>query len=116
MPGALDLLYSLQGRDQTANVPARRQGAVRCSVVVAGRWPGAVDWYLVKAGIRRELFGPIVTRDCVRNLLPHSEPLLHATKLLALAPEQALVVSDTDSGLRSARAAQMATAGVPSGL
>jgi phosphoglycolate phosphatase-like HAD superfamily hydrolase len=48
--------------------------------------------------------------------LPHSEALLTATAHLGLAANHVLVVSDTDVNLRSARAAEMATAGVLSGL
>jgi beta-phosphoglucomutase-like phosphatase (HAD superfamily) len=58
----------------------------------------------------------ILGRNDVRNLLPHSEVLLIAAAQLLLEPGQLLMVSDTESNLRAARATQMATVGVLCGL
>ena len=52
----------------------------------------------------------------MRNLLPNSEAYLSAANQLGLDSNQILVVSDSKMNLRSARAAQMATAGVLCGL
>ncbi|NJN82789.1 MAG: HAD family hydrolase, partial [Caldilineaceae bacterium] len=75
-----------------------------------------VDQFLEDARIAPETFARIITRTDVRNPLPHSEALLTITSELSLAPSNVLMISDTDVNLRSARAAQMATAGVLCGL
>ncbi|MCB0108133.1 MAG: AI-2E family transporter [Caldilineaceae bacterium] len=62
------------------------------------------------------LFQAVATRDSVRNLLPHSEGLIWLAEQLAIAPEQILIVSDTDVNLRAGRAMGMASAGVLCGL
>jgi predicted PurR-regulated permease PerM/phosphoglycolate phosphatase-like HAD superfamily hydrolase len=58
----------------------------------------------------------VMGREDVRNLLPNSEAYLSAAEQLELDTNQILVVSDSKMNLRSARAAQMATAGVLCGL
>jgi predicted PurR-regulated permease PerM/phosphoglycolate phosphatase-like HAD superfamily hydrolase len=72
--------------------------------------------FLECAGFPANLFAAVVTGDDVRNLLPHSEGLVATAERLGLAPGQLLVVSDTELNLRAARAMEMATAGVLSGL
>ena len=72
--------------------------------------------FLEKADLPPDLFAVMIGREDVGNLLPHSDPLLAAANRLFLEPNQVLMVSDTDSNLRSARAMEMATVGVLCGL
>jgi HAD superfamily hydrolase (TIGR01509 family) len=76
----------------------------------------SLQYFLQATWIDASLFHTIATRDDVRNLLPHSQGLLYLAQQLALAPEQILVVSDSDVNLRAGRAMGMAAAGVLSGL
>lgn len=100
--GAADLLHTLYRHYRLAIVSTRSRADV-CAI-------------LERASLPAECIAVIVCRDDAPNLLPHSEPLVLATNRLGLESNQMLVVSDTDSTLRAARAAQMATAGVLSGL
>jgi phosphoglycolate phosphatase-like HAD superfamily hydrolase len=72
--------------------------------------------FIEKADLAPDLFALIIGREDVGNLLPHSDPLIAAANRLFLEPNQMLMVSDTDSNLRSARAMEMATVGVLCGL
>lgn len=72
--------------------------------------------FIKKADLAPDLFALLIGREDVGNLLPHSDPLIAATNRLFLEPNQILMVSDTDSNLRSARAMEMATVGVLCGL
>lgn len=79
------------------------------------------DRHLVETFLRKEnlddgIFQLLLAREDVRSLLPHSEGLLRLVEQLGLEPGQILVVSDTDTNLRAARAMGMAVAGVLSGL
>jgi predicted PurR-regulated permease PerM/phosphoglycolate phosphatase-like HAD superfamily hydrolase len=76
----------------------------------------AVEHFLECAGLPASLFATVVTGDDVRNLLPHSEGLVATAERLGMAPGQLLMVSDTELNLRAARAMEMATAGVLTGL
>jgi predicted PurR-regulated permease PerM/phosphoglycolate phosphatase-like HAD superfamily hydrolase len=102
LPGVADLLARLVDRYRLALVSTRATGEIEC--------------FLDRSEIDPTLFSLVLSRDHVRNLLPHSEPLLTLVSQLMLEPAQVLVVSDTDVNLRTARVAQMATAGVLSGL
>ncbi len=85
-------------------------------VLVSTRACDDIRSFLSHARLNAETFALIIDQDSVRNLLPNSDSLLLATTHLMLEPDQMLVVSDTDANLRSARATQMATAGVLCGL
>jgi predicted PurR-regulated permease PerM/phosphoglycolate phosphatase-like HAD superfamily hydrolase len=85
-------------------------------VLVSTRDETDIRHFLRNSGLAPSTFALILGRNDVRNLLPHSEALMTATAQLALEPDQVLVVSDTDSNLRSARAAELATVGVLCGL
>lgn len=102
LPHVTDILQELKPRYQMA--------------IVSTRSRATVENFLSKYDLGREFFESIVTRDDVRNLMPHGEGLLQAAKQLDLEPDALLVVSDTDVNLRSGRAVQMATAGILSGL
>jgi predicted PurR-regulated permease PerM/phosphoglycolate phosphatase-like HAD superfamily hydrolase len=72
--------------------------------------------FLQRADIAPDHLSVIIGREDVSNMLPHSDPLTLAINRLFLEPSQVLMVSDTDSNLRSARAMEMATVGVLCGL
>ncbi len=85
-------------------------------VLVTTRDEPAIRHFFRNAGLSPTLFALILGCNDVRNLLPHSEALVQATSQLILEPSQVLMVSDSDSNLRAARAAEMATVGVLCGL
>jgi phosphoglycolate phosphatase len=84
--------------------------------LITTRSQKTVARFLECAGFPANLFAAVVTGDDVRNLLPHSEGLVAAADRLGVAPGQLLLVSDTELNLRAARAMEMATAGVLTGL
>lgn len=84
--------------------------------IVSTRSRSEISAFLSKANLPREAISVIMGREDVRNLLPNSEAYLTAAQHLELDSNQMLVVSDSKMNLRSARAAQMATAGVLCGL
>jgi len=84
--------------------------------LISARDRQAVDSFLSAVRLDDGIFAFMITREDVRSLLPHSESLLTVTEKLRLQPDQILVVSDTDTNLRAARAMGMAVAGVLSGL
>ena len=75
-----------------------------------------ISAFLSKSNLPREAITVVLGREDVRNLLPNSEAYFSAAEQLEIEPNQILVVSDSKMNLRSARAAQMATAGVLCGL
>ncbi len=84
--------------------------------VVSTRLRAEVDEVLGRSTIAPHTFDAIIAREDVKNILPSVDPLQKAASLLQVQPGHMLVVSDTEVGLRSARATEMATAGVTSGL
>jgi len=84
--------------------------------LVSTRMQPEVNGTLIRSGVDQGVFDAIVTREESKNIQPSVDPLQKIATLLRVAPEHMLIVSDTDVGLRSARAAEMATAGVTSGL
>lgn len=84
--------------------------------LISTRSRQTVELFLDKSGLGNGLFASVITREDVRNLLPHSEGLLLAAGQMNLDPNHLLVVSDTDINLRSGRATEMATAGALWGL
>ncbi|MEZ4710919.1 MAG: AI-2E family transporter [Caldilineaceae bacterium] len=75
-----------------------------------------VDQFLDRSGLNSGLFDTVIAQEDVRNLMPHVEGLMKISEAWQLPPNTMLVVSDTDANLRSGRAANMATAGVLTGL
>jgi len=102
LPDVDDVLHELQ--------PNYRLG------LISTRSQSTVEQFLANAHLENGLFRSVITREDVRNLVPHSEGLLKAASELHVEPSSLLVVSDTDMTLRSGRAASMATAGVLNGL
>lgn len=90
--------------------------ATYCLALITARKARSLRPFFQFNQISETLFCTIATRDEVRNLLPHSDGLRYLSQQLALAPEQMLVVSDSDVNLRTARAMGMATAAVLNGL
>jgi predicted PurR-regulated permease PerM/beta-phosphoglucomutase-like phosphatase (HAD superfamily) len=76
----------------------------------------SIDHFLTQHNLQAQLFTTVVTCEELHNLLPHGEGLLTIAQRLQLQPNQLLMLSDTDANLRAARAMQMATVGVLSGL
>ncbi len=102
IPGVRQTLTSLAASYRLALVSTRRRSEI--------------DSFLHQNGLDPALFAAIVGREATRNLLPNSEPLRAIIEALGTSPAQMLMVSDTDSNLRSARAMEMATVGVLCGL
>lgn len=65
---------------------------------------------------KTDVFEAVVTRDDVRRLKPHPEPVIKAAEALGLPPEQCLMVGDTSPDVRSAKRAGAQAAGVLCGL
>ncbi len=85
-------------------------------ILISPRRHADIDCFLASAGLSADRFALIVGREDTRNLLPHSDPLLFVLAQTGLEAGQLLMVSDTDSNLRSARTMEIATAGVLCGL
>ena len=102
LPGVPLMLEKLAQQYQLAIVSTRPREEIVC--------------FLERADISPNIFTLLIGREDVGNLLPHSDPLMFATNSFFLEPSRVLMVSDTDSNLRSARAIEMATVGVLCGL
>ena len=102
LDGIDDLLQNLSARYQLILVSTRRRADIDC--------------FWQHAGLPTDRFALIVGQEDTSNLLPQSDPLLYILTQLGLEAGQLLMVSDTDSNLRSARAMEIATAGVLCGL
>lgn len=84
--------------------------------LISTRERDAVEHFLRCAHFDEQLFTVMLTREEMRSFLPHSEGLTTIADRLNLQPAQLLIVSDTDANLRAARAMEMATAGVLTGV
>ena len=84
--------------------------------LISTRERATVEHFLRCAHFDEQTFAVVVSRETMRNFLPHSEGLATIAEQLNLQPAQLLMVSDTDVNLRAARAMEMATAGVLTGL
>ncbi len=60
-------------------------------------------------------FGIVVSGDTLPHKKPHPAPLLHAAEFFAVAPQQSLMVGDSISDVKAARAAGFMIACVPYG-
>ncbi len=63
-----------------------------------------------------DVFAVVVTRDDVRRLKPHPEPIFRAAAVLELSAAQCVMVGDTLADVRAARAANAAAVGVLTGF
>lgn len=74
-----------------------------------------VDRFIAQFGLDGE-FTAIVTRDDVKRLKPHAEPVQRAAEELELLPEQCIVIGDTSMDIRAGKRAGALTVGVLSGF
>ena len=74
-----------------------------------------VDRFIAQFGLDGE-FTAIVTRDDVKRLKPHAEPVQRAAEELELPPEQCIVIGDTSMDIRAGKRAGALTVGVLSGF
>jgi HAD superfamily hydrolase (TIGR01509 family) len=63
-----------------------------------------------------QYFGAIVTREDVRRLKPHREPILRAAEQLGMPPERCIVVGDTTVDVQSGKRAGAMTVAVLCGF
>ncbi len=117
----LDWLRGYPPAEELELLPGVRAALDRYAVayrlaLVSGRTRAEVQGFLRRSRLDDGTFSAVLAREDVRNVLPHVDPLLKITELFGVQANQVLVVSDSDVGLRSARAAEMATAGVTTGL
>lgn len=75
----------------------------------------AVGHFLQRNGLA-DLFDAVVTRDDVRRLKPHPEPVILAAQRLGLAPQECLMVGDTVVDIQAGGAAGARTVGVLCGF
>ena len=118
---AFDMLRAYPAADKVVICPEERELLYRIASLyqvglVSTRMRTDVSTILVNSGVDYGIFDAVVTREDVKNIQPSVDPLQRMATLLHIVPEKMLIVSDTDAGLRSARAAGLATAGVTSGL
>ncbi len=117
---ALDRLRGFPPADEMVLLPDVRDAITRFSTVyklglISSRPRADVLAFMQRARLDSGIFDAVVAREDVKNILPQVDPLLKCVALLGAQPDQVLVVSDSDVGLRAARAAEMATAGVNTG-
>lgn len=117
----LDLLRCNPPADQLTAMPEvgellRRFAPIYRLALVSTRQREDVNHFLETARLNDGIFEAVIVRQDVRNILPHADALMKVAQEFNLAPNQILIVSDTDVGLRAGRAAEMATAGVTCGL
>jgi len=63
-----------------------------------------------------DCFKAIVTRQDVRRLKPHPEPVVHAARALGVSPQECIVVGDTTVDVRAGKRAGALTVGVLCGF
>lgn len=83
--------------------------------IVTTRSRAATEQLLAATGLA-SYFQVIVTRDDVRRLKPHPEPIRLAAARAGVRPEEVLVVGDTPVDVRAAKAAGALAAGVLCGF
>ncbi len=74
--------------------------------LVTTRGRQTTEQFLTDQGLL-DLFEVIVTRDDVRRLKPHPEPILQAMEKLGAEPERCVMVGDTSVDVMAARAANI---------
>ena len=100
-PGVVDIVQRLSGRYRMA--------------IVTSSETEAFDRIHRRTGLLPH-FELVVTRGDYRASKPHPEPYLCALERSRLAPEQCLVVEDSERGLRAAKAAGLTCWVIPSDL
>ena len=107
-PGVERLLAELQGRGESADAVG--------VAIASGALSSEIAMILRVAGLSR-YFEAVVAADDVARSKPHPEVYTKACEALAqrytdLVPQQCIAIEDTGAGLRSAKAAGMATIAV----
>jgi HAD superfamily hydrolase (TIGR01509 family) len=74
-----------------------------------------VERFLKQFGLDGE-FTVLITRDDVRRLKPHAEPVQRAAAAFGLAPAQCIMIGDTSMDIRAGQRAGALTVGVLSGF
>ena len=99
--------------------------AIEPVVSLAREWHGRKPMAVASGGHRRVvmntlralgiagLFDAIVTSEDYTRGKPHPDPFLEAARRLEVVPEQCLVFEDTQTGIRAATAAGMASVLIP---
>ncbi len=83
--------------------------------VVTTRGRTVVDRFLEDSALEH-MFEVVITRDDVRRLKPHPEPVLRAVELMGLEAEQCVMIGDTSADVLAARAAEVHVIAVLSGF
>lgn len=97
-PGALDLLTDL------------RNHGVPCALVTMS-YRRMAD--VVVSALPPETFAATVAGDEVTNGKPHPEPYLTAARHIGVAPDECMVIEDSNTGARSGLAAGASVVAVP---
>ena len=101
IPGVAETLRQLQQRYKLAVVTTRSRATTQHALASNG-----LD----------DVFAVIITRDDVRRLKPHPEPVLLAIRQLGLQADQCVMVGDTPVDILAARAAGTRAVGVLCGF
>ncbi len=83
--------------------------------IVTTRGRTVVDRFLEDSALEH-MFEVVITRDDVRRLKPHPEPVLRAVELMGLEAEQCVMIGDTSADVLAARAAEVHVIAVLSGF
>lgn len=75
----------------------------------------AANYILQQLGLR-QFFDAVVTRNCVEMIKPAPEHLLSALGTLDVSPEEAVVVGDSVSDVKSAQEVKVVSIGAPAGV
>ncbi len=98
-PGALELMDALDA------------AALPYGLATSSRRPW-VERHFAAHGLTPRFRAVVTRQDCVEGK-PHPEPYLNATRLLGVAPQNALALEDSHAGVRAAHAAGCMTVMVP---
>ena len=74
-----------------------------------------IERFLEHYGVRRH-FAAVVGSQTTRRMKPHPDPLLHAARVMGVAPAQCLMIGDTTMDIRTGTAAGAQTIGVLCGF
>lgn len=101
----------IPGADATLDVLSRRY---RLAIVTV-RGSRDTEAFLIQHDLAH-LFDQVVTRESTRRLKPHPAPVRFAAERLGLPPQRCVMVGDTVTDVRSARAASAWAVAVLSGF
>jgi HAD superfamily hydrolase (TIGR01509 family) len=105
----LDGLMSLYATDLKAMVGV--EDVLRAlkipNCVASGSAPARLDYTLKVCGLNAHFGSHVYSASLVKNSKPAPDLFLHAAAMHGVAPEQCLVLEDSEMGVRAARAANM---------